>query len=100
MEDSLKRLEKLTNEEFRIAATQVLRTSHVVNKRAAGVDDHVKAIDDKAGVVIDGAPSSLISQQRNIINFNVSRRKRDKGSYTTSRRRNGSSEKSVIFFLR
>ena len=83
-----------------MAATQVLRASHFVNKRAPGVDDHGKAIDDKVAVVIDGAPSSLISQQRTIFNFDVPRRKRDKGSHATSRRRNGSSEKSVILFLR
>jgi anion-transporting ArsA/GET3 family ATPase len=77
IEDALKRLEKLTNEEVRMATAQVLKAAHTVDDRVgvvenvvldvdnkvAGVDDHVKAIDDKVAVVIDGAQPSLISQQ-------------------------------------
>jgi archaellum component FlaC len=149
IEDALKRLEKLTNEEVRMATAQVLKITHTVDdevrvvgnkvldvdskvavvgdrvagvgdrvarvddkvagvddrvarvdERVAGVDGHVKAIDDKVAVVIDGAQPSLISQQQNIFNPDVSRGKRDKGSHTTSSRRHGSSEKLVVFFLR
>ena len=63
-----------------------------VDDRVAGVDDHVKAIDDKVAVVIDGAQSSLFSQHCNIINSDLPRRERDKGSHATSGRRHGSSE--------
>jgi hypothetical protein len=125
IEDTLKRLEKLTNEEVRMATAQVLKTTHTVDDRVgvvenkvldvenkvgavddrvarvdgrvAGVDDHVKAIDDKVALVIDGAQPSPISQQENIFNSDVPRGKRDKGSHTTSGRRHGSSEKLVIF---
>jgi hypothetical protein len=121
IEDALKRLEKLTNEEVRMATAQVLMVTHTVDdrvrvvgnkvldvdntvagvdERVAGVDNYVKAIDDKVAVVIDGAQSSLISQQENIFNSDVPRGKRDKGSHTTSGRRHGSSEKLVVFFLR
>ena len=114
IEDALKRLEKLTNEEVRMITAQVLMATHTVDdsvrvvenkvagvdERVAGVDDYVKAIDDKVAVVIDGARSSLISQQENIFNSDVPRGKRDKGSHTTSGRRHGSSEKLVIFFPR
>jgi hypothetical protein len=156
IEDALKRLEKLTNEEARMATAQILKITHTVDdevrvvgnkvldvdkkvagvddrvagvgdrvarvddkvagvddrvtrvdeqvagidERVAGVDGHVKAIDDKVAVVIDGARPSLISQQQNIFNPDVSRGKRDKGSHTTSSRRHGSSEKLVVFFLR
>jgi hypothetical protein len=120
IEDALKRLEKLTNEEVRMATAQVLKVTHTVDdrvrvvdnkvldvdnkvagvddrvarvdERVVGVDDHVKAIDDKVAVVIDGAQPSLISQQENIFNFDVPRGKRDKGSH-------GSGKKSVIFVL-
>jgi hypothetical protein len=71
-----------------------------IDERVAGVDDCVKAIDDKVAVVIDGARPSLISPQENILNSDVPRWKRDKASHTTSRRRHGSSETLVIFFLR
>ena len=76
IEDALKRLDKLTNEEVRMVAAQVLEATHTVddkvgrvedkvldvdNKvagvdiRVAGVDTNVKAIDDKVAVVIGGA---------------------------------------------
>jgi hypothetical protein len=128
LEDALKRLEKLTIEEVRMATAQVLKATHTVDdrvrvlenkvlevdlkvagvddrvagvdERVAGVDDCVKAIDDKVAVVIDGAQPYLISQQHNIFNSDVPRGKRDKASHTTSRRQHGSSEKFVIFFPR
>jgi hypothetical protein len=132
IEDALKRLDKLTNEEVRMVTAQVLEATHAVDdkvgrvedkvldkvagvddrvarvdervasvdERVAGVDDNVKAVDDKVAVVIDGAQPSLISQQHNIFNSDVPRGKRNKGSHTKSRRRHGSSEKFVIFFLR
>ena len=107
IEDALKRLDKLTNEEVRMVTAQVLEATHtvddrvrVVDKRVAGVNDNVKAIDDKVAVVIDGARPPLISEQGNIFIFYVPRGKRDKTSHTTSRRRHGSNEKFVIFFLR
>jgi hypothetical protein len=113
IEDALKRLDKLTNEEARMVNAQVLEAAHTVedrvldvdNKvtrvddRVAGVDNNVKAIDDKVAVVINGAQPFLISHQENTFNSGVSRGKRDKGSHTTSRRRHGSSETLVIFFI-
>jgi hypothetical protein len=75
IEDALKRLDKLTNEEVRMVTAQALEATHTVddkvgrvedkvldvdNKvvrvddRVAGVDNNVKAIDDKIAVVIDG----------------------------------------------
>ena len=89
-----------------MVTAQVLETVHTVDDRVmvveykvAGVDDNVKAIDDKVALVIDGAQPSLISQQQNVFNSDISRWKRDKASHTTSRRRHGSSETLVIFFL-
>jgi hypothetical protein len=124
IEDALQRLDKLTNEEVRMATAQVLKATHTVDdrvrvvenkvldkmagvddrvahvdERVAGVDDSVKAIDDKVAVVIDGAQLPLIRQQQNIFNSVVPRGKRDEGRHTTSRRRNRSSEKFVVFFL-
>jgi archaellum component FlaC len=120
IEDALKRLDKLTNEEVRMVTAQVLEATHTVDDRVrevedkvldvddkvagiddrvagvddrvASVDDKVKAVDDKVAVVIDGAQPTLISHQGNIFNSDVPRWKRDKGSH-------GSSESLVIFFL-
>jgi hypothetical protein len=47
IEDALKRLDKLTQEEARMATAQVLKVTHTV-------DDRVKAVDDKVAAVIDG----------------------------------------------
>jgi hypothetical protein len=57
----LERLDKLTQEEARIATAQVLKVAHTVDQRVAGVDgrvasvdDSVKAVDEKVVAVIDG----------------------------------------------
>jgi hypothetical protein len=76
IEDALKRLDRLTQEEARMAAAQLLKITNaidsevrdiadnvlVVDERVAGVDDRVKdvndkvkAVDDKLVAVIDGA---------------------------------------------
>ena len=121
IEDALKRLEKITNEEVRMATAQVLKATHAVgdrvrvvesnvldvdnkvagvDERVACVDENVKAIDDKVAVVIDGAQPSLISRQQNKFISGALRGTADNGSHTTSGRRHGSSETSVIIFLR
>ena len=48
IEDALKRLDKLTQEEARMATAQVLKVTHTIDERVAGVDD-------KVAMVIDGA---------------------------------------------
>ena len=76
MEDALKRLDKLTQEEARMATAQVLKVVHTVDNRVrgvaddvlgvdnrvagvdarvVGVDERIRAIDDKVAAVIDGA---------------------------------------------
>ena len=76
MEDALKRLDKLTQEEARMATAQVLKVAHTVDNRVrgvaddvlgvdnrvagvdarvVGVDERIRAIDDKVAAVIDGA---------------------------------------------
>ena len=76
IEDALKRLDKLTQEEARMATAQALKITHTVDVRVRGVadqvldvdnrvagvddrvvavDDRLKAVDDKVAAVIDGA---------------------------------------------
>ena len=51
MEDALKRLDKLTQEEARMAAAQNLKATHTVDERVQGVVDTVEAIDSKVADV-------------------------------------------------
>ena len=53
MEDALKRLDKLTQEEARMAAAQNLKATHTVDERVKGVVDTVEAIDNKVADVDD-----------------------------------------------
>jgi hypothetical protein len=51
MEDALKRLDNLTQEEARMAAAQILKVTHDVDERMKGVANTVEVIDNKvAGV--------------------------------------------------
>jgi len=50
IEDALKRLDRLTHEEARMAAAQVLKATHTVDAR-------VRAVDDKLAEVRDGTQS-------------------------------------------
>jgi hypothetical protein len=53
MEDALKRLDKLTQEEARMAAAQNLKATHIVDERVKRVVDTVEAIDNKVADVDD-----------------------------------------------
>jgi hypothetical protein len=53
IEDALKRLDKLTQEEARMAAAQNLKVTHTVDKRVEGVAEMVVAIDDRVASVDD-----------------------------------------------
>jgi hypothetical protein len=61
IEDALKRLDKLTQEEARMATTQLLKATRGVDDRVrgvgdqvAGVDGRMNAIDGKVARIIDG----------------------------------------------
>ena len=53
IEDALKRLDKLTQEEARMAAAENLKATHAVDKRVEGVADAVEAIDNRVAGVDD-----------------------------------------------
>jgi len=77
MEDALKRLDKLTQEEARMAIAQNLKATHAVDDRVgvvidrvlnvddrvASVGDGVKAVNDKVSVVIDGTQTIFVGHQ-------------------------------------
>ena len=47
MEDALKRLDQLTQEEVRMAVAQNLKATHTVDERVMGVTDTVVSIDNR-----------------------------------------------------
>jgi hypothetical protein len=53
MEDSLKRLDKLTQEEARMATAQVLKVAHTVEEGVRGIVDKVDGVDDRVAKVDD-----------------------------------------------
>jgi hypothetical protein len=53
MEDGLKRLDKLTQEEARMATAQVLKVTYAVDERVRGVADRVVNVDDRVAGVDD-----------------------------------------------
>ena len=62
LEDALKKLDRLTQEEARMALAEVLRIAHnirdevkVVDGKVENIGDKVQGVDDKVQVVIDGA---------------------------------------------
>jgi tetrahydromethanopterin S-methyltransferase subunit G len=53
MEDALKRLDKLTGEEARMAIAENLRATRAVDERVKGVTEQVLAVDDRVASVDD-----------------------------------------------
>jgi predicted nucleic acid-binding Zn-ribbon protein len=53
LEDSLKRLDKLTQEEARMAHAEVLRITHNIREEVKIVDGKVERVDDKVEEVGD-----------------------------------------------
>jgi hypothetical protein len=55
MEDSLKKLDKLTHEEARMATAENLKATHAVGADVREVIDKVRVVDDRVAEVIRGA---------------------------------------------
>ena len=53
LEDGLKRLDKLTLEESRMATAENLKATHAVDERVKGVDNRVADVDDRVAGVDD-----------------------------------------------
>jgi hypothetical protein len=90
IEDALKRLDRLTQEETRMAAAQVLKVANTV-------DDRVRVVDDKIAAVIDGTQHIFKQSSENCLANNTPRWNRGQGSYATSGRRRRSNETFVTF---
>ena len=128
LEDALKRLDKLTHEEARMATAEVLRMTHAIDEtvtevreqvvvvddrvasvdtrvasvdnRMASVDNRVASVDDKVAEVINGM-QIMFTQTRESANFKPFRWKGNEASHQTNGQRCRSSETFVIssFFV-
>lgn len=47
IEDSLQRLDKLTQEEARMASAELMKITHSIDDKLVGVDDGIKGIDER-----------------------------------------------------
>ena len=86
LEDALKKLDRLTQEEARIADAEVLRITHnihdgvkIVGGKVEEVVDKVQCVDDKVQVVIDGA-QTLSGQLKTFLTYYTLRWKTSKSS--------------------
>ena len=50
----MKRLDKLTHEEARMAIVENLKATHAVSETVRGVDNRVRVVDDRVAEVIRG----------------------------------------------
>ena len=76
MEDALKRLDKLTQEEARMATAETLRLTQIVDNKVTAVDNKVMTVDNKVTTAVNGEPRvnnwlyllnarALVRRQRN-----------------------------------
>ena len=54
IEVALGRLDRLTQDEVRMAAAQGLKATHEVDHKVQGVGDRVRVVGDKMDLIIDG----------------------------------------------
>ncbi len=63
IEDALSRLDKLTQEEARMAIMQVLKVAHHVDDGVKTIGNNVKDVNDKINVAIEGALNTLATRK-------------------------------------
>ena len=59
LDHGLKRLDKMTNEEARMANAEVMRIAHEIDTKVDGVQNNVKLVEKKVQMIIDGAKTRL-----------------------------------------
>ena len=76
MEDALKRLDKLTQEEARMAVAQNLKATHTVDERVRGVANTVIAMDNRVAKVDDNvkdidARVAIVDGSVKVVNYKI-----------------------------
>ena len=54
IEDALSRLDRLTQDEVRMATAEGLKATHEVDNKVQEVDDKIKDVGDKVDLIVDG----------------------------------------------
>ena len=54
IEDALGRLDRLTQDEVRMATAEGLKATHEVDNKVQGVDDKMRDVGDKVDLIVDG----------------------------------------------
>ena len=96
IDDALKRLDKLTQEEVRMATAQLLKLTRGVDDKVTRIDDDVKGINgkvkdigDTVKLVLDSAQCVIFSSD-SVVTLYLARWKRNKSNCTAdSKRCNG-----------
>ncbi|KAH9055679.1 hypothetical protein EDB87DRAFT_1280661 [Lactarius vividus] len=69
LEDGLKKLDKLTNEEVLMATAQILKVTHRTNDKVTGVGEDVRNVDEKVQVV--ESEVRVVKSEVQLVNDNV-----------------------------
>ena len=67
MDDALARLDRLTQEEVRMAAAQGLKATRAVHDEVNIVDDHIQQVEDKVQQVADDMGDQRRSSSNNLV---------------------------------
>ena len=60
IEGALKRLDRLTREEARMAAAEALKLSHIVDHKVTTIDDKITTVDNKV-TTVDAKVTTVIN---------------------------------------
>jgi hypothetical protein len=88
IEDALSRLDRLTQEEARMATAQVLKVAHRVENEVGTVGNQVRGIDDKVNVAVEGTHVQCFSANA-ILTLSTTRWQGNKGSGATGGEQHG-----------
>jgi hypothetical protein len=69
MEDALKRLDKLTQEEARMAAAEILRLTQIVDNKVTTVDNKVTTVVNGKGHVLNSGPLLTLLNARTLVRW-------------------------------
>ena len=89
IEDALTRLDKITQEEVRMATAQLLALTDGVDNKVTRIDDEIKSVGDAVRVVQNGARSVIFPIQ-SLVNVYAARWKgnsRNRATYGKQRQR-------------
>ncbi len=67
MEDALKRLDRLTQEEARMAVAEALKVTHIVDGKVTTIDDKITTVDDKV-TTVDNKVTTVDDKVTSVIN--------------------------------